>query len=159
MIQQIELRGQSLGVTNGYVRVGREFLRNLRVEEIPIGITIMYDDDPVESPEAIGVKNVGDGILQALIGYAIYNVDDTLLTNETEYRAMWKLVSSRKLKDGDACIIEQEAPLNSDFFWAGITMQTNSIKDLIASAQTIAERISDPLFLLIDEIDKRIESF
>ena len=158
MNQQIILNGQSFDVINGFVRVNRDFLTSLRLEEIPIGVTIMHDDQQAW-PEVFGVTKLADGKIQALVGYEIYIEEEGTLSKRTEDIAMNTLISARGKKFGDACVIDAEGPLYDRFVWAGITIDASSIEDLFARALTIAREIEFPLLLLSGEVSHRVRSF
>ena len=158
MNQQIILNGQSFDVINGFVRVSRDFLTSLRLEEIPIGVTIMHDDQQAW-PEVFGVKKLVDGKIQALVGYEIYIQEEGTLSKRTEDIAMNTLIRSRGEKFGDACVIDAVGPLDETYVWAGIIIDASSTEDLFAKAEAIAWEIQVPLSLLAGEVSDRIRNF
>jgi hypothetical protein len=158
MNQQIILNGQSFDVIEGFVRVSRDFLTSLRLEEIPNGVTIMHEHQQAW-PEVFGVKKLVDGKVQALVGYEIYIQEEGTLSPRTEDRALSNLIRSRGKKFGDACVIDAEGPLDDTYVWAGITIDASSIEDLFAKAAAIAREIPLPLFELAGEVSDRISAF
>ena len=163
MNQQIVLNGQSFEVVDGCIHVDYKRLITKRLEEIPTGVTVLYENEGrVDLGYVVGLRNIGEGKIQALANLPIAARCPTQLSplcDDAYDEAIQTLVCTREDEIGDVCFIDEEDVPDEDCVWIGITVQADSIEDLFAKAKGIADEIEAPLDSLLGEIETRLDSF
>ena len=157
MKEQIVLNGRTYNIIDGTIKMDRKDLLAIRVEDIPIGVTIRTNDYENDNRvEPVGVRNCGEGNAEVLVRYELAEPDDPPLSVSAYVNFTHLLISRREEKDGSVKLIKISRDLK--YAWIGVALPVKSVGALFNESRKIVSKIVAPLVKIESKVDEMLDS-
>lgn len=155
---QLRIGGKHFNVVQGTVSVDYDVLPTLSLDEIPVGVMVLYTGYPLEAVDTVGLCNLGGGKADVYVSCALGAFAEAPLSSHAYSKALDFLLQERAEKLGDVKPWGRFLHLSGEFAWFIVTVNSASTKEMFENAKATAEQILQPLWELEREVDARIHS-
>ena len=157
MEEQIDLNGQTYDIIDGTIKMDREQLLAIRVEDIPIGVMIRTNDDEAGiRVEPVGVRNCGEGKAEVLVRYELADTNNPPLSASEYFVFTQLLILKCEEQDGKVKIVKISRDLK--YAWIGVTLPVISVGALFSKSRKIVGKIVSPLLKIESKVHDMLDS-
>jgi len=157
MEEQTVLNGKTFDIIDGIIKMDREQLLAIPVQDIPIGVTIRTNDiDDDDRVEPVGVRNCGEGNAEVLVRYELAEPDDPPLSVSAYVNFTHLLISRREEKDGNVKLIKISRDLK--YAWIDVVLPEKSVGALFNESRKIVSKIVAPLVKIESKVNDMLDS-